>query len=138
MTSNRHVPVPRPPHSRSLLPNGTPKPPKTDAGRADSGAVPRTATTAPHVEAPKPVHRSRRLRARDRAPWPRAAAERAEGTRQGESGGGARFARRPPLMAQPQTLGRKRLAHRVRPRRDHRLRDDGPREPVVHARLLRA
>ena len=55
-----------------------------------------------------------------------------------KAGGGARLARRPPLMAQPPAQRRFGLAHRVRPSRHDRQRDDGPREPVVHARLLRA
>jgi hypothetical protein len=40
-------------------------------------------------------------------------------------------------MAQPPTLGRIGLDHRIRPSVINRERDDGPREPVVHARLLR-
>ncbi len=55
-----------------------------------------------------------------------------------KAGGGARLARRPPLMAQPPAQRRFGLADRVRPRGDDRERDDGPREPGVHPRLLRA
>ncbi len=52
--------------SRSVLPDGTPKPPKTDAGVRVVPLFPELRQSASYVEAPKPVHRSRRLRPRDR------------------------------------------------------------------------
>ena len=123
---------------RSLLPDGTAKATKTEAGERTVALFPelRRLLVAWKVKSPFTDREDYVLCTAVARPGP--AAKRTARAGEGEGRGRARLPRRQALLAQPAPLGGLDLAHRVRDSGHDRERDDGSREPVLHARLLRA
>ncbi len=113
---------------RSLLPDGSAKTTKTEAGQRTVPLFPELRRLLVAWKVKSPFTEG----VRSRAGQQRNAQRAGEGEGAGLAPGGQA------LVAQPPPLGRLDLAHGVRDSGHDRERDDGPRKPVLHARLLRA
>ena len=124
--------------SRSVLRDGTPKPPKTDAGVRIVPLFPelRQLLLTWKLRSPFTDPDDYVLVTAARGPVQQRNAQRTFANAKAAAGLDSLEGRL--SWHSLRHSGRLGLAYRVRPSRHDRERDDGPREPVVHARLLRA